>query len=108
MDSATTAATTAENKGSVEEMQASSRTTRGWLDYPDIDIVEVTWVKCDEVLCNIRFDGVSNPPVEDPVMGQDFPFDFNMGLYFRRVNGVFLEDHTTETWHDEWESTHRE
>ena len=107
LDSVTTAATSADPLNSVEQMKSNSMMGRGWSDYPDIDIVEITNLKCDEVLCKIWFDGVSNPPVENPVRGQDFPFDINMGLFFRLVDGKWLEDHTHETWNDEWDSTHR-
>ena len=108
LDRVRTAATNASEFTTVKWMQESSLTTRAWTDYPDIEIIEITHMKCDEVLCKIWFDAVSHPPVLNPVQGQDFPFDIESYMYFRLVNGKWLEDHTTETWHDEWESTHRE
>ena len=108
LDRVRTAATNASEYTTVEWMQEAAAATRSWPDYPDIEITEITHMKCDEILCKVWFDGVSHPPVLNPVQGQDFPFDVELQLYFRRVNGVFLEDHTHDTWTDEWESTHRE
>ncbi len=108
MNNVRTAATNTNELYSVEQMQANSLMVNAWLDYPDIDIVEVTHLKCDEVLCKIWYDAISNPPVENPVMGQDFPFDIEDYKYFRLVNGKWLEDHTHDTWTDECQSTHRE
>ena len=104
LDSVTTAATSASEFTTVEYMKNSSAMTRGWRNYPDIDIVEVTHLKCDEVLCKISYDAVSNPPSDS----RDPSFDFSAWMYFRLVNGVWLEDHTHDTWSDEWDSTHRE
>jgi hypothetical protein len=104
LDRVTTAATAKSELYSVEQMQNNSAMTRAWSDYPDISNVEATHLKCDEVLCKISFDAISNPPSDS----QDPSFDFSAWMYFRLVNGVWLEDHTHDTWHDEWDSTHRE
>jgi|GEM_PF-907650 hypothetical protein len=108
LDSVVTAATRAEGNNSVEQMQENSFMGRSWSDYPDIENVEVTHLQCDEVLCKIWYSATSVPPVENPVMGKDFPFEFESSGFFRRVNGVFLHDFSRETVTDEWDSTHRE
>jgi hypothetical protein len=103
LDRVTTAATTYGEYGTVEFMKSASAMGRGWSDYPDIDIVEVTHLKCDEVLCKIWYDAISNPPSDS----RDAPFDIQDHRYFRLVDGNWLEDHTHDTWTDEWDSTHR-
>ena len=77
---------------------------RSWSDYPDIEIVEVIDLKCDEILCRILFSAISHPPADSG----DAPFDIVDKLYFRLVDGRWLDDHTSETWNDEWDSSHRE
>jgi len=104
LDRVTTAATAKNELYSVQQMQNNSGITRGWSDYPNITSVEATNLKCDEVLCKIWYDAISNPPPDS----QDPSFDISDWRYFRLVSGVWLEDHTHDTWHDEWDSTHRE
>ena len=108
LDSQVTAATRAEGKNGVEQMQENAFMGRSWSDYPDIENVEVTHLQCDEVLCKIWYSATSVPPVENPVMGKDFPFEIENSGFFRRVNGVFLHDFSRETVTDEWASSHRE
>lgn len=105
LDSAVTASTLARetNPHTIEEMRSTSATVRGWSDYPDIEITEVTHLKCDEVLCKIWFDAISIPPSDS---NWD-PFDIDMSLFFRRVDGSFLFDGSFETVREEWQSTHR-
>ena len=77
--------------------------TRGWSDYPDIEFVEVVHFDCDVVLCRVIFDAISHPSADS---GQP-PFDIVDKLYFRLVDGRWLDDNTSETWNEEWDSTHR-
>jgi len=103
LDSVTTAATAKNEFYSVQQMKNNSGMTRGWSDYPDITNVEATHLKCDAVLCKVSYDAVSNPPSDSG----DPKFDISSYMYFRLVDGTWLEDHTHDTWHDEWDSTHR-
>jgi hypothetical protein len=104
MDSVRTAATAANENATLEQMKIASFVGRAWSDYPDIEIVEVKDLKCDEILCRVLYDAISHPPADS----SDPSFDIVDKLYFRLVDGRWFEDHTSETWRDEWESTHRE
>ncbi|HIF73004.1 MAG TPA: hypothetical protein EYQ61_10675 [Dehalococcoidia bacterium] len=101
MDSVRTAATAENENATLEQMKMASFMGRAWSDYPDIEIVEVKDLKFDEVLCRILYDAISHPPADSG----DASFDIVDKLYFRLVDGRWLEDHTSETWRDEWDST---
>ncbi len=107
-DQIRTAATRELELNTLEERK-NTAAMLGWLDYPHIEVTEITHMKCDEVLCKVWFSGISTPPVENPVSGRDLPFEFEADiLFFRLINGGWLEDHTHETWTEEFKSTHRE
>jgi hypothetical protein len=102
-----TAGTREESSWRTLEERKSEVYGLGWSDYPQIEIVEVTLMKCDEILCKAWYDGISTPAVEDPERGRDFPFEFESSRFFRLVDGTWLADYTRETTDKEWQSTHR-
>lgn len=103
MDSVRTAASIENENASLEVLTQNAAMGRSWSDYPDIEIVEIRDIKCDKVLCRVLYDAISHPPIES----RDASFDITDKLYFRLVDGRWLDDHTSETWRDEWDSTHR-
>ena len=89
----------------IEQYQSDSFAARGWSDFPLITIKEVSHIRCDEILCKLSYVMHSVPPGDGT--GRNAPFyadDFN---WVRLVDGVWLADRTSETWRNEFESTHR-
>ncbi len=90
----------------IEEYQAAASMGRGWPDYPHITIKEVTHIRCYEALCKLSYIIHSVPP--DIGESTFPPFDANSYSWVRLVDGVWLNDKTSETYRDGFNSTHRD
>ncbi len=105
MDRAMTTATVEEGLNTVERYQRVAFAGRGWGDYPIITINEITHIQCDEILCKLNYLIHSVPPGDGT--GRTAPFDDTDFSWVRLVSGVWLVDITSETYLDEFQSTHR-
>ena len=105
MDRAMTTATVEEGLNTVERYQRVAFAGRGWGDYPIVTINEITHIQCDEILCKLNYLIHSVPPGDGT--GRTAPFDDTDFSWVRLVSGVWLVDITSETYLDEFQSTHR-
>jgi hypothetical protein len=105
LERAMTASSAESGYHTIEQYQADSAMARGWSDFAHITIKEVTYIRCDEVLCKLNYVIHAVPPGDGT--GNTAPFDGDDYTWVRLVDGVWLDDHSSETWSDEFRSTHR-
>lgn len=105
LERAMTASSAESGYHTIEQYQADSGMAHGWSDFALVTIKEVTYIRCDEVLCKLNYVIHAVPPGDGT--GNTAPFDNDGYSWVRLVDGVWLDDHSSETWRDEFRSTHR-
>ena len=105
LDRVMTASSAESGLQTIEQYQADAFMGRSWSDFPFITIKEVSHIRCDEVLCKLNYVIHVVPPGDGT--GNMAPFDGDDFSWVRLVDGVWLNDRTSETYRLEFQSSHR-
>ena len=105
LDRVMTASSAESGYETIEQYKSDSFAGRAWSDYAFITIKEVSHIRCDEILCKLSYVIHAVPPGDGT--GNTAPFDGDDYSWVRLVDGVWLADRSSETWRNEFTSTHR-